>query len=200
MKKIHCPDPKSLREEYASGASARRIAERLGVCKRTVLQWMHEHGIERRDPQEASTIAKRTPEHRKRVSEQSSFKLPDKLIIDSYSAGDSVRRIAQKLNVAASVINRRLRRHGIESRGRYWKGDEALYGGLHARVRRRFGNPKKCSVCGATDPKKKYEWANLTGNYEDIDDYARMCVPCHRKHDRENNIGAYTAFLKKRSA
>jgi hypothetical protein len=27
------------------------------------------------------------------------------------------------------------------------------------------------------------EWANLTGNYADIDDYERMCVLCHRNFD-----------------
>jgi len=32
---------------------------------------------------------------------------------------------------------------------------------------------------------KRYEWCNLTGKYEDIMDYARMCIPCHRKYDKK---------------
>ena len=31
----------------------------------------------------------------------------------------------------------------------------------------------------------RFEWANLTGSYEDIDDYARMCCSCHRSYDAE---------------
>jgi hypothetical protein len=28
-----------------------------------------------------------------------------------------------------------------------------------------------------------YEWANLTGDYQNPADYRRLCVPCHRKFD-----------------
>jgi hypothetical protein len=33
--------------------------------------------------------------------------------------------------------------------------------------------------------KKRYEWANLTGRYDDVKDYARMCISCHRKYDKK---------------
>jgi hypothetical protein len=29
----------------------------------------------------------------------------------------------------------------------------------------------------------RYEWANLTGDYEDVRDFASMCVRCHRRYD-----------------
>ena len=36
-------------------------------------------------------------------------------------------------------------------------------------------------LCAATEG--RMEWANLTGEYQDVTDYARMCVSCHRKFD-----------------
>lgn len=56
------------------------------------------------------------------------------------------------------------------------------YGGYHNKVRRTRGTPSFCEVCSTTTA-KKFEWANLTGNYEDVNDYKRMCTSCHSKHD-----------------
>ena len=62
-----------------------------------------------------------------------------------------------------------------------WRGDEAGYQALHLRVEAARGKPHECSKCGSTEG--RMEWANLTGNYADVDDYARMCVSCHRNFD-----------------
>jgi len=48
---------------------------------------------------------------------------------------------------------------------------------------RRHGLVDRCDVCGTTEPGKHYDWANLTGRYEDVNDYKRMCRSCHFKHD-----------------
>lgn len=64
-----------------------------------------------------------------------------------------------------------------------WIGDQAGYAALHTRVHRRRGMPKRCERCGTQDPSKTYEWANLTGNYQDPDDYERMCKSCHNRYD-----------------
>jgi hypothetical protein len=56
-------------------------------------------------------------------------------------------------------------------------------GELHRRVAKARGRPAKCERCGATDSSLRYEWANLTGNYEDISDYERMCRTCHKRYD-----------------
>jgi hypothetical protein len=63
-----------------------------------------------------------------------------------------------------------------------WKGDKAGYQALHTRVYQSRGRPFPCSVCG-TMTAKAYDWANLTGNYQDIQDFAAMCRSCHWKHD-----------------
>ena len=57
------------------------------------------------------------------------------------------------------------------------------YGAAHYKVRTVRGTPSLCEVCG-TKESKKFEWANLTGNYSDVYDYQRMCASCHRKHDK----------------
>ena len=64
-----------------------------------------------------------------------------------------------------------------------WAGDRAGYQALHLRVEVARGKPSGCQRCGCEEPSARYEWANLTGNYTDINDYERMCVPCHRSFD-----------------
>lgn len=64
-------------------------------------------------------------------------------------------------------------------------GGRNRYHTLHRRVRRLRGRPQHCEVCGTTDPAVRYEWANITGNYADPQDYARLCRLCHRFFDGE---------------
>ena len=65
-----------------------------------------------------------------------------------------------------------------------WKGDDASYLAFHNRVYRERGKAFGCSVCGNDSSTTKYEWANLTGHYEDIADYASMCNACHTAYDK----------------
>lgn len=64
-----------------------------------------------------------------------------------------------------------------------WKGDEAGYLACHQRVYRERGVAVGCSTCGLDDPDAHYEWANLTGDYHDVNDYSPMCKPCHSAYD-----------------
>lgn len=64
-----------------------------------------------------------------------------------------------------------------------WKGDNATYAALHYRVESQRGKPKICMACGTQDA-SVYEWCNLTGKYQDVNDYMRMCRKCHRKYDK----------------
>lgn len=54
------------------------------------------------------------------------------------------------------------------------------YVGAHRRVAADRGKASKCVICrkGA-----KFEWANLTGNLEDIEDYIEVCRQCHWRLD-----------------
>lgn len=58
------------------------------------------------------------------------------------------------------------------------------YGGYHYKVKMIRGTPKKCEDCGTTKA-KKFEWANLTGHYENEWDYKRLCTSCHCKLDNK---------------
>ena len=73
------------------------------------------------------------------------------------------------------------KRHQTGEANHSWKGDAASYQALHLRVEAARGKPQRCSRCAATEG--RMEWANLTGEYQDVTDYARMCVSCHRKFD-----------------
>lgn len=118
-----------------------------------------------------------------------------------YAEGRSIPELARLYGVGTTTVSRLMRRHGIPSRPfrriRYdsgadhprWKGDAAGYEGFHHRVRRLRGTPSRCDRCGATDPGKIYDWANLTGNYPDPDDYQRMCRTCHSRYDNSRHEG-----------
>lgn len=65
-----------------------------------------------------------------------------------------------------------------------WKGDKVGYFGLHGRVYRKFGKPKKCIKCGSI---KNLQWANKSNNYKDINDFMELCTSCHKKYDMKMN-------------
>lgn len=73
-----------------------------------------------------------------------------------------------------------------------WKGDSAGYVPKHAWINRHGGKPKNCSHCGTTKA-KKFEWANVSGNYKrDLNDWIRLCTKCHHKMDRIQERGWIT--------
>lgn len=110
---------------------------------------------------------------------------------DMYEAGHTVAEIqAEMTGVKVQTV---MARHGIDARkpakrnqrgpsNHMWAGDDAGYKALHLRVYAKRGAPQSCTRCG-TDAASRYEWANLTGNYQDVNDYQRMCVACHRQFD-----------------
>jgi hypothetical protein len=96
-----------------------------------------------------------------------------------------------------------MRRHGIASRAaakrdqfgtknHQWKGESASKVAFHRRLYARFGKPSQCSVCG-TKTAKAFDYANLTGKYHRLDDYAPMCRSCHWVYD-----GKWKNFLGRR--
>ena len=69
----------------------------------------------------------------------------------------------------------------------HWKGDEVGYYGLHDWVTRHQGQPVGCEECGTDDPVKRYEWANISGEYRrDRSDFRRLCKKCHNDLDGVN--------------
>ena len=65
---------------------------------------------------------------------------------------------------------------GLPRKRKYPQGYE--YG--HIKVRLVRGVPKICEFCGGS----ACEWANVSGNYEDPNDYKAACRSCHKKFDK----------------
>ena len=125
---------------------------------------------------------------------------------DLYEKGMSQTEIAEFFNTTQKVIYNLFKRNNYKCRipakrnqwgsnNTSWVGDKAKYATLHQRVESLKGKPKHCEICGTADPNVRYEWANVTGNYYDIEHgYKRMCVKCHRNFDHsiygvKRNVG-----------
>lgn len=85
-----------------------------------------------------------------------------------------------------------------------WKGDDVSYVGLHMWVARHLGKPKLCSSCGTTDENLRYDWANISHEYQrDLCDWIRLCRKCHADFDkpiktlpdRDSHSGRFTKNL-----
>lgn len=149
-------------------------------------------------------------EYRERLSQNGRINLDVLEICNMYQSGKDLRSIARKFNVTTCVIRHRLKNAGVETRkpgsgkpklgpnNSHWKGDSAGRISFHQRVRRLRGTPSKCSICGDTNPSRRYEWANITGQYADAYDYIRMCRKCHSPFDaaRRGIIGQRTMDLR----
>lgn len=131
-------------------------------------------------------------EWRRQVSERMATPIDAVRLRELYEIGHSQDEVASLMGVSQKVIWKAMRRLGIKTRKRIkrnqrgdnnasWAGDGATYQALHRRVEIARGKPGVCEECGDTEG--RMEWANLTGNYADVNDYKRMCVSCHRKLD-----------------
>jgi hypothetical protein len=127
------------------------------------------------------------------------------MVRQMYESGATQAETAAAAGTTQKVIWRLMRHHGIAARvaakrdqrgpkNSSWKFSGASYAALHKRVEAARGKPTECSKCGTIDPNESYDWANLTGRYDRIDDYARMCRSCHWKMDGiENNLRRWEA-------
>lgn len=137
--------------------------------------------------------------------------LDNKEVKRLYAKGFSQKEIAEKLKTTQKVIYKRMKILNIKARkaaprnqkkenNNNWKGENITYAAAHKRVEIERGKPKVCSSCKTTKA-KKYEWANISGDYLDTQDYIRLCVSCHRLFDskRRKETGEKTmkTFNKK---
>ena len=111
--------------------------------------------------------------------------LKTRVLADYRTAKLTQKQIAEKHNLSLISVTRIVRtvpdkRQPITptQKGKAKKLNVSYYA-LHARVRAARGAPQYCAKCDSTDPNVWYEWANLTGNYEDLTDYIRLCRRCH---------------------
>lgn len=139
---------------------------------------------------------------KKAMSERYSTNLDPGKVREMYDRGMTQKEIAEALSVSQKVIWRHMKNNGIKARtpakrhqsgkeNHMWKGDNASYSEFHLRVYKQKGKAKLygCSICGTKDESLSYDWANLSGHYEDINDYAPMCRTCHREYDKARKEG-----------
>lgn len=130
------------------------------------------------------------------TSERLRTKIDDDLLRQLYESGMTQDECAEKLGVSRKVISNAMKRLGIKSRkaarrdqfgekNHMWKGSDANLVCKHKRLYRAFGQPEKCDVCGTEEKSKSYDWANLTGDYDNPSDFKRMCRSCHWKYDKK---------------
>src|SRR4030095_3985210 len=91
----------------------------------------------------------------------------------------------EKMRLAA--LGRKFSPEAVEKRSGprswNWKGDDVSYSGLHRWVRRNFGLPRLCQVCGTTEA-KRYDWASRRRIYSrDRSEWLRLCRRCHNRRD-----------------
>lgn len=133
-----------------------------------------------------------TPEWRANKSRQYTTAIDGEKLRELYEGGMTKAEVAAALNVTPKVIHNAMKRHGIKVRkaikrnqrgenNSSWRGSDATYSAMHHRVEVYRGKPSLCEKCGCTEG--RFEWANLSGDYSNVQDYSRLCVPCHRQHD-----------------
>ena len=71
-----------------------------------------------------------------------------------------------------------------------WKGDGVGLSGLHKWVYLVLGQPNTCEHCGKTGLKgHKIHWASKDHKYKrNVKDWLRLCVLCHKKHDKSHIV------------
>lgn len=69
---------------------------------------------------------------------------------------------------------------------RAWKGLSAGYVAKHTWIIKHYGKASRCELC-ETKTAKRYEWANISGDYlRTREDYRELCPSCHRRLDYGN--------------
>ena len=60
------------------------------------------------------------------------------------------------------------------------------YAAIHYWVSSRLGKPLKCEKCGVENLRiRQYHWSNKDHKYKrKKEDWQRLCISCHRKHDK----------------
>ena len=68
--------------------------------------------------------------------------------------------------------------------GRVQRGVD-VYRALHSWVQENLGTPDTCEHCNKSGLKgHKIHWANKSREYKlDLNDWLRLCVPCHKSYD-----------------
>lgn len=175
LAKVLPDDPATIArvtELYNSGLGLHELAGELAVGFDVVRRFMVRNDIDRR-AKKRPVLMGESPEDVERVK-------------TLYESGMNVSEVAEAEGVTRGTVAAFMERHGIEARptsgpdsGRWI--ENISYIGAHARVKSVRGQATTCTKCGTTDG--RIEWAHMSDDLTAIDDFAEMCVSCHRAHD-----------------
>jgi hypothetical protein len=91
-----------------------------------------------------------------------------------------------KRNLSLGQTGKPKNTKGVPRPNRY--KDDVGKRAIHLWVEKWKGRPQECEMCGNTKA-NKYEWANVDHTYKRIlEDYIRMCSPCHGKYDTSKGL------------
>jgi len=156
---------------YEKYGSVWKVAEMVGMCGQSVHERLSNigkiHKMNHFTDQDVKTLE----------TEYSKYKNKGKLNDLADSMGRTKQFICRKAKELGLTDRKSLKPYAEK------KGSNP-YSKFHARIRSLRGCPHKCEICGEDNKRKWYDWANLTGKYDDPDDYKRMCRKCHRKYDK----------------
>lgn len=168
-----------LCESYSRLGSVWAVGNEFGMCGQTVHQRLCRIGVI----------------NKKNIFNQDSREV---LVNEyaSYRDAGNLDALAKKLGRTKQFICRQAKKLGLTdqkkpTREYAIKPGSNPYARYHHRVRQLRGSPHKCEVCGIDSTRKQYDWANLTGKYEDPGDYKRMCKNCHRAYDKNRVMRAH---------
>lgn len=129
--------------------------------------------------------------------------LNEGLVRHLYESSMTLEEVSAEIGCTCRALRLFMIRCGIERRiaakrdqrgakNSSWRGEAVKYKPAHNRVYAARGRPMKCEHCGTTDPKARFEWANVSGRHHDPNDYIRLCRSCHCKYDGLlKNLGDY---------
>lgn len=110
-----------------------------------------------------------------------------------YESGMTYKEVSEFLGVSFSIVQEIGLLLGISRPRRHSGKPVKTYRGKHKRVENLRGKPRLCENCGTTTA-MRYEWANVSGNYDDPNDFIRLCVLCHRKRDWKPTHSEHTKY------
>lgn len=112
----------------------------------------------------------------------------------SHRNDGNIQALADRLGRTKQFICRQAGKIGltdISHNKSYLIKDPDCYYNSHYMVRKHRGQPSFCEVCKCENEDNFYEWANMTGDYNNIYDYKRMCRKCHRAYDKDRKMLAH---------
>ena len=207
-------DVERVKALYDSGATFAEVGESEGVDRETVRTFMERHGIQTRPAsgpgsdrwiEDISYIGAHARVKRVRGQATTCTKcgttegrIEWAHMSDDLAALDDFTEMCVPCHRAHDAAERRqLKRSPRPSR----RFDGPTYQTLHMRVRKARGsaNEYPCRECGITVDELTHngymQWANLTNDYHDVNDFAAMCPTCHGAYDAERKRdGSFVPF------